>query len=1644
MIKSSNKTIKFFISSTFKDFLKERNALQNFVFPKLKKLCDRKGFYFQPVDLRWGVTSEQSEDNQTMQYCINEVSRCSTEPKPNLLILLGQRYGWGPLPSELTITEWNLISEKVDTTSLKQWYIQDLNDVDKKYYLKDKKDISEKQWREIEKELKFILQNVDYDKENEITKNFERFHTSATEQEIRYALENQYKSDSNNTIVYARQFTDDKKSDLIEQNEKAQEKLTSLKQYLEKEDLTYISGESISIIEYENLDKEYQLFSNLPLYLKTFCIDIYKQFRKKITNEIKEYEKNNLTLLQIELNEQLKFLRVKSDIVLGRNSEIKSIINSSEQYYVIYGRSGSGKTSIMAKAIKELNSKNIIYRFVGTTAYSTSSRILFESIYWQLNCLLAGDFEYKLEKPEIEYDDEKFKKQFKKQLEKFEDKEITLFLDAIDQFEDKNRLDIILEDLPSNIKIVFSVLYDETKIENDDYSWYYNLLKDIPQTKVEPLDNNINEEVLNQWLKLSKRQIDKESNQWNILTNACKNKTPLYLKLAFEIVKQWKSTDNIVEESLPEKEEVLITKFFENTSNKHYIKKELLAEVLGLISASKDGLSESELIEIISYNKDILKLYERKGSDYPKLDKLPTSIFSKLYYHIQSFFTEKLIDNEMLIKPYHRIIEETLNQNYYKENLHKKLADYFYILQDKNLTWDKRYYNLHMLEEVPYQLLRSKDSTRLKEILFDLEFAGSIYNNSKQSSFKYIMSKAVSLDNITEDDIYPWESFYREKEHLIIKINEELWKPHQSLFQLSYEDGDNSPLTKEANLKLISEEISWSWSKPLWRNKFYYRTGLRQTIVLNDNYHDATYIDKNKVILYDYESISILNISNEISLKYYTNMCDISDVIKITSNLIMIWGDYIELVYLSSMEIISIEENETFLSYYIDEKEVINVLFCSGIIRKFDYLGNLIETNINYQTILKKVYETYKYDDLDQVYLLSNLIKTINSLNSKIVYKICSQMVEEEITWLICNSDGYVLLQDINLHITMYSNDNVEIVNCDQIWANKNDTILVSINDSLYEGDIESICNQSTNITIHENCEPSNFKKLARFLDGYTAMWNRDCNIIHISKYDVDRLELVGHKGNIQNLLEYGNKLLSWDDKGQILLWSWNDLEVSFEEVCISQGKIQNIYINGTSIITIKETLNSNINLQIWNLNTKKKSDVGFHTDSIKGLQYSNNNIFSWSIDGTLRVWDKNGNKVYIREGKDYIDTKVPIEGVIPWYNNEIITWSLADTGSIRKWNLDCSYDSKELTLNYNMRKYTSLVGDYIYNIFRLNIKNKYMIVTCYSKDNQISIHHEFGHCYNILQHSVRNTYLFDLDKIVLYGNKEFTVLSEVTDEYKIYHEQSFNQYIKDIKYCGNYIIHLEQSIIILNKEFEDICNINIKTEIIEVDDDKIYCIVGEFVQVYNLTGKLLYILEHGEPINEIKFISSTRRILTYSNFIIKVWAKTNIMKKFKNHKEPILGLIYCRNRAIISYSRTRLTIDWDKMGTLNNRTINLECELLGLIEIDNGNIAGWSENTIYIWDNMANLIKKISPRIGFADRLLEMQDGTYITDKDGKLVKWDKDGYFISKLEKLPKENKYTDLIIKNDDEIYQSQNTVLFRKGLAKETKDLIIPYK
>src|ERR1035437_2782106 len=99
--------IRVFVSSTFSDMRHERNALQEHVYPDREQLCLRNGFQFQAIDLRWGVSSEAGLDHRTMRICFDELRRAQEiSPRPNFLILLGNRYGWRPLPEEISVDEF--------------------------------------------------------------------------------------------------------------------------------------------------------------------------------------------------------------------------------------------------------------------------------------------------------------------------------------------------------------------------------------------------------------------------------------------------------------------------------------------------------------------------------------------------------------------------------------------------------------------------------------------------------------------------------------------------------------------------------------------------------------------------------------------------------------------------------------------------------------------------------------------------------------------------------------------------------------------------------------------------------------------------------------------------------------------------------------------------------------------------------------------------------------------------------------------------------------------------------------------------------------------------------------------------------------------------------------------------------------------------------------------------------------------------------------------------------------------------------------------------------------------------------------------------------------------------------------------------
>lgn len=89
---TSDRVIRVFVSSTFRDMQAERDELVLKIFPQLRRLCEERGVTWGEIDLRWGITEEQSQRGEVLPICLEEIRRC----RPYFIGLLGERYGWIP------------------------------------------------------------------------------------------------------------------------------------------------------------------------------------------------------------------------------------------------------------------------------------------------------------------------------------------------------------------------------------------------------------------------------------------------------------------------------------------------------------------------------------------------------------------------------------------------------------------------------------------------------------------------------------------------------------------------------------------------------------------------------------------------------------------------------------------------------------------------------------------------------------------------------------------------------------------------------------------------------------------------------------------------------------------------------------------------------------------------------------------------------------------------------------------------------------------------------------------------------------------------------------------------------------------------------------------------------------------------------------------------------------------------------------------------------------------------------------------------------------------------------------------------------------------------------------------------------------
>jgi nephrocystin-3 len=87
-----NRSVRIFLSSTFRDYGEERDLLIRKVFPNLRAKLKDRFVELVDVDLRWGITVKQAERGEVLPICLAEIDRA----RPFFIGMLGNRYGWIP------------------------------------------------------------------------------------------------------------------------------------------------------------------------------------------------------------------------------------------------------------------------------------------------------------------------------------------------------------------------------------------------------------------------------------------------------------------------------------------------------------------------------------------------------------------------------------------------------------------------------------------------------------------------------------------------------------------------------------------------------------------------------------------------------------------------------------------------------------------------------------------------------------------------------------------------------------------------------------------------------------------------------------------------------------------------------------------------------------------------------------------------------------------------------------------------------------------------------------------------------------------------------------------------------------------------------------------------------------------------------------------------------------------------------------------------------------------------------------------------------------------------------------------------------------------------------------------------------------
>ena len=511
--------------------------------------------------------------------------------------------------------------------------------------------------------------------------------------------------------------------------------------------------------------------------------NIARHFYSTVTSLVDDEVRNMDSICDDKLCKQVicnwNHVKQYSTDFAGREEVLNSIkvylLSETDQPLIIYGGTGSGKSTTLAKAASDINEAiensdlsmptSVVTRFIGQSGTSEDIQQLLFHLCHQL-AFVTGRY-----RQDVPSSYQNLKNYFIDLIQRGEyGGMLVILLDGLGKIsttDGGHKLDWLPSRIAANIKIVATVNSESHEIFGRIQNKFSEGLLQIPTFSSTDCENI---------MKLLMNDIDHSVNynQWKSIENAFKACTsPLFVRLVFEQAVNWKSYDEQKPYAGSSVEEI-INCMFDRLETK--FGKELIMNVLGYITTPKSGLSESELEEILSLDENVLNYVFTHIGSYPSHRRFPPHCWIDIRKYLAPYLVQKEVDNIGVVLWKYKIFADIALNRYAKtdgdcSSLHSTISDYYLgiwsgikrkpfrhpaILMAKYKLIDNEdeecrnvpeqpfkfgqsdSYNMRKLSQLPFSLSCCKRYEELKShVLCNYDY---IYNKLKISSVQSILS----------------------------------------------------------------------------------------------------------------------------------------------------------------------------------------------------------------------------------------------------------------------------------------------------------------------------------------------------------------------------------------------------------------------------------------------------------------------------------------------------------------------------------------------------------------------------------------------------------------------------------------------------------------------------------------------------------------------------------------------------------------------------------------------------------------------------------------------------------------------------------------------------------------------------------------